>query len=101
MKTPAVFILMVVFLVVKSVVAEPAPQIQCFQLLEKRCQQCHYLERVCQEVDKKSKRKWNATLKRMVKRRGATLRVEEHGILLECLSSPAPDVKKGCENPER
>ncbi len=92
---------MLVFLVAKPVFAGPDPQITCFQLLEKRCQQCHYLERVCQGLDKKSKRKWNATLKRMVKRRGATLSTEEHRILLDCLSPPSPEVKKGCAGPNR
>jgi hypothetical protein len=92
---------MMVFLVTKPVFAESDSQITCFQLLEKRCQECHYLERVCQELEKKSKRKWNATLKRMVKRRGATLSKEEHRILLDCLSPPSPDVKKGCAGPNR
>jgi len=92
-----IFVLLVtLFLAANPVFAESAPQITCFQLLEKRCQQCHYLERVCQELEKKSKRRWNATLKRMVKRRGATLSKEEHGILLGCLSPPSADVKEGC-----
>jgi hypothetical protein len=90
-------LLMVVFLAPNPVFAESESQINCFQLLEKRCEKCHYLERVCQGVEKKkSKRRWNATLKRMVKRRGATLGKEEHAVLLDCLSPPAPDVLKGC-----
>lgn len=97
----SVLLIMVVFLAAKPVFAESDPQITCFQLLEKRCQKCHYLERVCQGVDKKSKRKWKATLKRMVKRRGATLSKEEHRILLDCLSPPSPDIKKGCASTKR
>ena len=93
--------LLVVLLAARTVAAESDPQGACFQLLEERCQKCHYLERVCQELEKKSKRKWAATLKRMVKRRGATLGAEEHTILLECLSPPSPDMKKGCENPDK
>jgi hypothetical protein len=76
-------------------VAETKPE--CAELLRNRCQTCHYLNRVCAQVGKKSKRHWGATLKRMVKRRGAELTEEEQGFLLDCLLAPAPDIVKECE----
>ncbi|HIP39334.1 MAG TPA: hypothetical protein EYG88_08160 [Desulfocapsa sulfexigens] len=71
--------------------------IGCAELLQKRCQSCHYLSRVCIKVGKYSKRRWKATLKRMVKRRGATLNKEELKLLTECLALPSSEVKKECE----
>jgi len=62
-----------------------------------RCQSCHYLDRVCGQIGEKSKRRWAATLKRMVKRRGADLNKEEQEFLLDCLLTPAPDIKKECK----
>ncbi len=77
--------------------AQPAPVNGCGELLQKRCQSCHYLNRVCTKVGKYSKRRWKATLKRMVKRRGAILDREEQKILTECLVLPSSDVKKECK----
>jgi len=68
----------------------------CAELLLNRCQSCHYLDRVCAQVGEKSKRRWDATIKRMVKRRGADLNKEEQPFLLDCLVAPAPDIKKEC-----
>lgn len=68
----------------------------CLDLLLNRCQSCHYLNRVCQKLEEKSKRRWSATLKRMVKRRGANLSEEEQDFLLDCLVTPAPDIKQEC-----
>lgn len=79
-----------------SAFAQSESSPSCVELLQNRCQSCHYLNRVCQKVGEKSKRRWKATLKRMVKRRGATLNKEEQKFLLECLAAPAPDVKKEC-----
>ena len=68
----------------------------CVELLQLRCQECHYLSRVCKEVGERSKRRWKATLKRMVKRRGAEVTKAEQQMLLDCLAAPAPDIKKEC-----
>lgn len=76
-------------------VAETKPE--CAELLRNRCESCHYLSRVCTQVEKKSKRRWRATLKRMVERRGAELTKEEQVFLLDCLVAPAPDIVKECE----
>lgn len=68
----------------------------CAELLVNRCQSCHYLDRVCGQVGEKSKRRWKATLKRMVTRRGAVLNTKEQEFLLGCLLAPAPDIIKEC-----
>ncbi len=69
---------------------------ECRELLVNKCQTCHYLERVCSQIGKKSERRWKATLKRMVKRRGAELRMDEQIFLLECLSTSDPGILKEC-----
>ncbi len=74
-----------------------APAAQCRELLVKRCQSCHYLERVCSKVGKKSERGWKATVKRMVKRRGAKLDASEQSTLVECLATPTPSVLEECK----
>ena len=78
-----------------SVQAESIPG--CAELMLNRCQACHYLDRVCSQIGEKSKRRWAATLKRMVTRRGADLSKEEQEFLLDCLLAPAPDIKKECK----
>jgi hypothetical protein len=69
---------------------------ECRELLVAKCQECHYLERVCSKVGKKSERRWKATLKRMVKRRGAELRIDEQMLLVQCLSTPDQGILKEC-----
>ncbi|MCF8055878.1 MAG: hypothetical protein K9K37_04465 [Desulfocapsa sp.] len=76
--------------------AAEAPKPECGELLLSRCEKCHYLERVCSQVGEKSKRRWKATLKRMVQRRGAELSGDEQEILLECLTAPNPVIVKEC-----
>ncbi len=68
----------------------------CAELLQSRCQECHYLSRVCEQVGERSRRGWKATLKRMINRRGAEVTDAERKILLDCLAVPAPDIKKEC-----
>jgi hypothetical protein len=70
---------------------------ECRELLVTKCQICHYLERVCSKVGKKSERRWKATLTRMVKRRGAELREEEQKSLLKCLVNADPGILKECD----
>ena len=75
--------------------AESKPE--CAELLLDRCESCHYLSRVCDQLGKKSKRRWRATMKRMVKRRGAELNKDEQVFLVDCLLAPAPDIEKECK----
>jgi hypothetical protein len=79
-----------------SVFAASESGSECRELLVAKCQTCHYLERVCSKVGKKSKRRWKATVKRMVKRRGAELEVDEQMLLVQCLSAPDQGVLKEC-----
>jgi len=72
---------------------------ECRELLVAKCQSCHYLDRVCSKIGEKSKRRWKATLKRMVKRRGAELGLDEQMTLLGCLSTPDPGILKECGKP--
>jgi len=69
---------------------------QCSTLLLNRCEVCHYLTRVCERLDKKSKRGWERTIRTMV-RRGARLTPDEQLILAECLADPSPDVQDTCK----
>ncbi len=68
----------------------------CLALLQTSCQECHYLDRVCKQVGERSKRNWQATLKRMIEKRGAEVTDDERSMLLDCLVAPAPDIKKEC-----
>jgi predicted secreted protein len=87
----------VLLYVIGPAVAKSESMPGCVELLQERCQSCHYLGRVCRQVGEKSKRGWKATLKRMVKRHEAKISKEEQEFLLDCLAPPAPDVKKECE----
>jgi len=79
------------------VLAETNPIPDCAEILQNRCQSCHYLARVCSQVGEKSKRRWKTTLKRMVNIHGAEVSAEELKSLLNCLATPTPDIKKECE----
>jgi len=69
---------------------------ECRTLLTEKCQACHYLERVCSEVGKKSERRWKATLTRMVERRGVELKADEQKSLLDCLAASDPGIIQEC-----
>ena len=87
----------VLFCLVGSVNAKAAEEQECSELLLNRCESCHYLERVCDQIGEKSERRWRSTLKRMVKRRGAQLDDKEQKFLLKCLVTPAPGIIKECK----
>lgn len=91
-----IVLFVILLLPTEAVFAKSASEPGCFELLEKRCESCHYLSRVCQAVGERSERRWKATIKRMVKRRGATLDLNEQRILLECLAAPDPSIVQGC-----
>ncbi len=75
-----------------------SPPPDCAQLLTERCESCHYLTRVCQQLGKKSKRRWKRTLKNMA-RYGARVSPAEQRRLVDCLSRPAPKVVQLCAPP--
>ena len=68
----------------------------CMDLYLKRCDQCHYMDRVCKQVEKRSARGWKKTIERMVKVRGAEVSEAEKEQLVECLAAPASDIKAEC-----
>jgi len=70
----------------------------CIALLVDKCRECHYMTRICQSLDKKSKWAWKRTIRTMVKRGAQLSRMQEEQIL-NCLSSKAADVVAFCENP--
>lgn len=87
----------VLLCLIGAVNAKAAEEKNCGELLLSRCQSCHYLDRVCSQVGVKSERRWKATLKRMVKRRGAQLDDKEQKFLLKCLVTPASEIIKECK----
>ena len=70
----------------------------CVTLLRERCEGCHYSTRVCQQLDKKSKRAWPRSLKRMVAY-GVKLTPAEQESILKCLQEPSTAVRDYCKNP--
>lgn len=71
----------------------------CGQLLVTRCEECHYLSRVCQKLGKKSKWRWKRSMKVMV-RHGAKINKAEQKKLIKCLAEQSPDVVAVCTTPE-
>lgn len=65
--------------------ARPVPAAQdCVAKLMATCTSCHYQSRICEQLGKKSKRGWQATLKRML-RYGLVLDEAGQETMVECL----------------
>ncbi len=60
------------------------------------CTACHYQTRICEKLDKKSRRDWQATLKRMI-RYGLVLDETGQDRVLECLVTLKKDHTKLCK----
>ena len=82
-----------------------AAEESCTELLETRCEKCHYVTRVCQKVKKdmsgkswfgSSSSSWQRSIKNMV-RQGAKLDKDEQKQLVECLSEPSPEILDFCK----
>lgn len=75
----------------------------CTELLKNRCETCHYLTRVCLKVEQEqgssswfgSSGSWKRTVRNMV-RQGAKVSNAEEKILVDCLSTPVPEVLDLC-----
>jgi hypothetical protein len=78
--------------------AEDNRPADCVTLLRDRCEGCHYNTRVCQQLDKKSKRAWPRSLKRMIAY-GVKLTPAEQETILKCLQEPSATVRDYCNNP--
>ena len=85
------FLLLILFVLVNgcssSTKMEASPsEAVCTALIDAKCVRCHYKTRICDALGTKSVRKWEKTLKFMVKQ-GAELSQDEQNKVLACLSS--------------
>lgn len=69
-----------------EVVVAPSTGGDCQAMINAKCVKCHYTTRICSALGTKSKRKWQRTIKFMVKQ-GADLSKDEQGTIVECLSA--------------
>ncbi len=102
---PGIFLALFVLVLFKAFPA--SGESSCAELLVKRCNTCHYLNRICQKIAKERNKKswfgrgkgsagtWKRTIKNMVKQ-GAQLNKAEEQVLVECLSNPAPELLNLC-----
>lgn len=98
------FALPVVLMWLVAAVPQHAAGESCTELLQGRCETCHYLTRVCERVEKNQGRSswfggtagsWKRIIHNMV-RQGAKLNGAEEEQLVGCLSVPAPEVLDIC-----
>ena len=68
----------------------------CLDLLEQKCTSCHYNTRICNKLDKKNKRKWSSSVKRML-RYGLKLDKKEQDKIVDCLLSLKKDSGQFCK----
>jgi hypothetical protein len=68
---------------------------ECAGLITSRCEVCHYMTRICESLDKKSKSSWKRTVGNMVSY-GAQLNKEEQLSLVDCLSGPSAGITDLC-----
>jgi hypothetical protein len=75
---------------VKALADNPQPESSleavCSSMVNAKCTRCHYKTRICNALDTKSVRKWQKTIRFMV-RQGAELTEDEQNKVVECLSS--------------
>ena len=88
--------ILAIFYVPLATAGEHQPQ--CIDLLIGKCRQCHYLTRICQSLDQKSRWGWKRTIGNM-KEHGAEFDNRQEGRILSCLVDKAPDVVEFCDNP--
>jgi hypothetical protein len=69
---------------------------QCLEQLEQKCTSCHYNTRICKKLEKKNKRAWKSTVKRML-RYGMKLEKQEQEKIIDCLLSLKKDPGPFCK----
>ena len=69
-----------------EVTGDAPPEAVCSDIIDAKCVSCHYKTRICDALGTKSVRKWQKTLKFMIKQ-GAELTDDELNKLLACLST--------------
>ena len=57
---------------------------ECLEQLEQKCTSCHYNTRICKKLEKKNKRAWKKTVKRML-RYGMEMDKQEQEKIVDCL----------------
>jgi hypothetical protein len=85
------FLVMITFLLISAcsgpeVTGEAPSEAVCSAIVDAKCVRCHYKTRICDALGTKSVRKWEKTLKFMIKQ-GAALSEDEQKKVLACLSS--------------
>lgn len=73
-------------LLVAAQASPAAADTRCAELINTRCDQCHYKTRVCQVLGTKSRWGWKRTMKRMLAY-GARLTDDERDYLVDCLAA--------------
>ena len=86
-----IFLMLILFLLISSCsgttkLEAPPSEAVCSAIVETKCVRCHYKTRICDALGTKSVRKWEKTLKFMIKQ-GAELSEDEQSKVLACLSS--------------
>lgn len=84
-KSKTMVILLVMGLLVPALSAKAANE-GCLELIMNNCTSCHYQTRICEKIDKKSKRAWKKSIKRML-RYGLKMDKRTQGKAVDCLLS--------------
>ncbi len=69
---------------------------ECLELLEQQCTSCHYNTRICKKLEKKNKRAWKKTVKRML-RYGLKMDKQEQEKSVDCLLAMKEDPGPFCK----
>ena len=73
-----------------------AEELTCLERLEQKCTSCHYNTRICTKIEKKNKRAWKSSVKRML-RYGLKLEKKEQDDIVDCLLELKKDSEKFCK----
>ena len=92
---PLSIITTIVFVLIIGTPAHSAEQ-TCLEKLEKDCTSCHYNTRICKKIEKKSKRAWKSTVKRML-RYGMKMDKKEQSDIVDCLLELKKDSEQFCK----
>ena len=85
------FLLLIIFVLVNGCssatkVKEAPSETVCSAIVDAKCVRCHYKTRICDALGTKSVRKWEKTIKFMMKQ-GADLTEDDQHKVVACLSS--------------
>ena len=85
------FLVMAILVLVSAcssspVTGEAPAEAVCSAIVDAKCVRCHYKTRICDALGTKSIRKWEKSIKFMIKQ-GADLTEDEQNTVIACLSS--------------